>query len=359
MKVLVVKMSSMGDVFHLFPALTDAKCAIPDLQFDWVVEEGFAEIPAWHPAVQNVYRIGLRRWRKGWFEPANRHERKTFFSQLKHKHYDLVVDAQGLLKSAWVVRKVEGEKVGFDWHSAREPLVSWFYDRKVAVAKEQHAITRLRQLMAGACGYDLPDMNENHIEYGLDHQAWSKPDFLHTELDDAPYWVGLHGTTWDTKLWPERYWVELIRHQADKGLKVVLPWGNEEEKARAQRLLEKANLVFDQAWVPQERLALTDMARLLKFSEFVVSVDTGLSHVAAALDVPMVVLYRVTDPKLVGALGPNVTRLVSPLGPQYLKQFSPGQAERSLEGLDVDSVLKSLAMMSASSSDSLSQGLKS
>ncbi|MDR9498546.1 MAG: glycosyltransferase family 9 protein [Hydrogenovibrio sp.] len=162
---------------------------------------------------------------------------------------------------------------------------------------------------------------------------------MHTQFNDSPYWVGLHGTTWDTKLWPERYWVELIRHQADKGLKVVLPWGDEEEKARAKRLVEKANLVFDQAWVPEKRLALTDMARLLKFSEFVVSVDTGLSHVAAALDVPMVVLYRVTDPKLVGALGPKVTRLVSPLGAKYIKVFRGSQKEvslRCLSPLDVN-----------------------
>ena len=354
MRILLIKMSSMGDVFHSFPALTDAMRAIPDLQVDWVVEEGFAEIPGWHPAVKNVYPIGLRRWRQSWFRRDTRLERSDFFKALKQNHYDLVVDAQGLLKSAWVVRKAEGTKVGFDWHSAREPLASWFYDRKVAVAKDQHAITRLRCLMAQALGFDLPDLNETKVEYGLDHQAWSKPDFLHTQLNDLPYWIGLHGTTWDTKLWPERYWVELIRHQADKGLKVVLPWGDEEEKARAKRLVEKANLVFDQAWVPEKRLALTDMAKLLKFSEFVVSVDTGLSHVAAALDVPMVVLYRVTDPKRVGALGPKVTRLVSPLGPQYLKQFAPGQAERSLEGLGVDAVLKSLAMTSDASHDPLS-----
>jgi heptosyltransferase-1 len=267
-----------------------------------------------------------------------------------------VLDAQGLLKSAWVVRKAKGEKVGLDWPSAREPLASWFYDRKIHVAKDQHAITRLRRLMCEALNYDLPDLTEGNVEYGLDHQVWSKPEFLHTQLNDVPYWVGLHGTTWDTKLWPESYWVELIRHQADKGLKVVLPWGDEQEKARAKRLVEKANLVFDQAWLPEKRLGLTDMAKLLKFAECVVSVDTGLSHVAAALDVPMVVVYRVTDPKLVGALGPKVTRLVSPLGPQYIKQFAEGQAERSLEGLEVGTVIPTLPKEFVASEDSQAPG---
>ena len=320
----------MGDVFHTFPALTDAMQATPGLVVDWVVEEGFAEIPAWHPVVGRVLPIGLRRWRKQPFSQQTRQQKAEFFTRVNQQKYDLVLDAQGLLKSVWVARQINAPKVGLDWSSAREKLASLFYDRKIQVAKDQHAISRLRELFAKALGYPVPT---SPIEYGLNHQAWSSL----SELDQQPYVVCLHATTWDTKYWPEDHWQQLISKLNQQGLKVVLPWGNQEEKARSERLASKYL-----AWCPPQQLKLTDMARLLKHAQAVVSVDTGLSHVAAALEVPMVVLYRVTDPKLVGALGQKVTHLCSPLAPNYIKKFKLGQAQQSLQGLSVEDVLQTL-----------------
>ena len=320
----------MGDVFHTFPALTDAMRAIPGLVIDWVVEEGFAEIPSWHPVVNQVFPIGLRRWRKHPFSKQTRREVREFFQQVNQNQYDLVLDAQGLLKSVWVARKISAPRVGLDWSSAREPLASWFYQQKVHVSKDLHAITRLRQLFAQALNYPTP---QNPIDYGLNHQAWLPLD----NLKNQDYVVCLHGTTWTTKYWPEEYWQALIANLNQQGFSVVLPWGSEEEKQRSQRLA--AN---HQAWCPQTPLKLNEMARLLKFAKAVVSVDTGLSHVAASLEVPMVVLYRVTDPKLVGALGPKVHHLCSPLAPQYIKKFKPGQQQASLEGIGVEDVITQL-----------------
>lgn len=320
----------MGDVFHTFPALTDLMQAKPGLVVDWVVEEAFAEIPAWHPLVERVLPIALRRWRKQPFSQQTRQQKAEFFARVNEQKYDLVLDAQGLLKSVWVARKIEAPKVGLDWSSAREKLASLFYDRKIHVAKDQHAISRLRELLAKALDYPVPS---TPIDYGLTHQAWSSL----SELDQQAYVVCLHATTWKTKYWPEEHWQELISKLNLQGLKVVLPWGNLEEKARSERLA--AN---HQAWCPDQQLKLTDMACLLKHAQAVVSVDTGLSHVAAALDVPMVVLYRVTDPRLVGALGQKVVHLCSPLAPNYIKKFKPGQAHQSLEGLSVDDVLQTL-----------------
>jgi heptosyltransferase-1 len=328
----------MGDVFHTFPAMTDAQRAIPDLVVDWVVEEAFAEIPAWHPLVDRVLPIALRQWRKRPFSKQTRQQKAAFFAKLNEQKYDLVLDAQGLLKSAWVVRHIAAPKiakVGLDWASVREKLASLFYDRKVSVAKNQHAITRLRELFAKALDYPIPT---TPVEYGLNHQAWLPLD----NLKNKPYLVCLHGTTWQTKYWPEEHWQQLITLLNQQGLNVVLPWGSAEEKARAERLAQ--GLQQHQAWCPSQQLKLNDMARLLKHAKAVVSVDTGLSHVAAALDVPMVVLYRVTDPKLVGALGKNVTHLCSPLAPNYIKQFKPGQAEQSLQGLSVEAVLSALKL---------------
>lgn len=337
MRVLLIKMSSMGDVFHTFPALTDALQAMPGLVVDWVVEEAFEQIPHWHPAVERVLAINLRQWRKQPFAKQTRQQKAAFFARVKEQNYDLVLDAQGLLKSAWVIRQINAPKkvlkVGLDGSSARERLASLCYDRKINVAKDQHAITRLRELFAKALDYPLPN---TPIEYGLNHQAWQPLN----QLEATPYVVCLHSTTWTTKYWPEAYWQQLIARLNQDGLKVVLPWGNAEEQARSERLAQGLN--EHQVWCPPAQLKLNEMARLLKHANAVVSVDTGLSHVAAALDVPLIVLYRVTDPKRVGAQGQTVTHLCSPLAPNYIKQFKPGQEQASLQGLHLDDVLQAL-----------------
>ncbi|GAB6070837.1 lipopolysaccharide heptosyltransferase I [Thiomicrorhabdus hydrogeniphila] len=348
MRILLIKMSSMGDVFHTFPALSDAQNNLPHpargykgLVIDWVVEKSFAEIPKWHPVVDKVYPIELRKWRKNLLKKQTRQEIKAFFEEINQTQYDLIIDAQGLLKSAWVARKIKTKTAGYDWQSAREPLATLFYQFKYPVAKEQHAILRLRQLIAQSLNYALPD--KAPIVYGLNTQAWSKPSLVTKQFAEQDYWVFLHGTTWETKYWPEDYWVELLQKANDLGKKVILPWGNAEEHDRAKRIANSAKK--SDVWVPQQMLSLNDMAKTLKNAQAVVSVDTGLSHVAAALEVPMVVLYRVTDPKLVGADGAKVTRLASPCAPGYIKQFTDKDQEAlSLQGLSVNNVLDALSL---------------
>lgn len=333
-------MSSMGDVFHTFPALSDAMQAIPGLKVDWVVEKSFSEIPEWHPVVNEVFPIELRKWRQTFWKKETRQAVQAFFQQVNQHHYDFVIDAQGLLKSLWVVRKIQtGKKVGLDWHSAREPLASLGYDEKIHVPKSQHAIERLRQLFSTALNYDY-SLN-SPIRYGLNTADWSKPAELTQLFGDDVYSVFLHGTTWDTKLWPEDYWIELLQKVVENGRKVVLPWGTQAEFERARRIAKSVK--NNQAWVPNAPLSLSTMARILKFSDFVVSVDTGLSHVASALNVPMVVLYRVTDPLIVGAQGRYVECLCSPLSKAYLKKFKTNKQKRlSLESLDVETVIYTL-----------------
>lgn len=343
MKVLLIKTSSMGDVFHTFPALSDAQSHIPNLKLDWVVEKGFADIPSWHPLVNKVYPVEIRRWRKSLLKKQTRHEINAFFAELKTQEYDLILDAQGLLKSAWIARKLSAPIAGYDWHSAREPLASLFYKFKYPVAKNQHAILRLRQLVGQSLGYSIA--SETPIIYGLDTQSWQKPAPLFEQFAEQTYWVFLHGTTWDTKLWPEKQWHQLLLAAEQQNIHVMLPWGNDEEKQRALRMQALAEKETGKAfvWVPEKRLSLNDMAKALKHAQAVVSVDTGLSHVSAALEVPMVVLYRVTDPKLVGADGVQVTRLASPCAPKYLKKFdSKEQEAESLQGIGADDVLLAL-----------------
>ncbi|MBK5004459.1 lipopolysaccharide heptosyltransferase I [Pseudomonas sp. S32] len=288
MRVLIIKTSSLGDVIHTLPALTDAAHAIPGIRFDWVVEEGFAEIPSWHPAVDQVIPVAIRRWRKNLWQTLRSGEWKAFKQRLRARKYDLVIDAQGLVKSAWLTRYVKAPIAGLDRYSAREGWASRFYDRRLSVAVGQHAVERVRQLFAMALAYDLP---EGIGQYGLDLDRLQLPPA-------APYVVFLHGTTWATKHWPEAYWRELAERMGRRRLEVRLPWGNPAEKARAERIAQGLN---NCQVLP--KLNLAGVARVLAAAKACVAVDTGLGHLAAALDVPTLSLFGPTNPGLTGAYG--------------------------------------------------------
>ncbi|VXB47633.1 ADP-heptose:LPS heptosyl transferase I [Pseudomonas sp. 8AS] len=288
MRVLLIKTSSLGDVIHTLPALTDAARAIPGIQFDWVVEEGFAEIPAWHPAVAQVIPVAIRRWRKNLWQTLKNGDWRRFKARLGETDYDLVLDAQGLLKSAWLTRYVKAPVAGLDRDSAREPIACRFYDRQYPVAKDQHALERTRQLFAQALGYALP---EGLGDYGLDRAAMAAPG-------PQPYLLFLHGTTWASKHWPEADWRALAQRMAGQGWVIRLPWGNEAEKARAERI---AAGIDGASVLP--RLNLAGVAKVIAGATACVAVDTGLGHLAAALDVPCISLYGPTLPGRVGAYG--------------------------------------------------------
>ncbi|WP_312983237.1 lipopolysaccharide heptosyltransferase RfaC [Atlantibacter sp.] len=299
MRVLIVKTSSMGDVLHTLPALTDAMQAFPGIRFDWVVEEGFVQIPGWHPAVDRVIPVAIRRWRKAWFSSDIRAERETFRKLLRSVRYDVVIDAQGLVKSAALVtRLAQGEKHGMDWHSAREPLASLFYKHRHAIAKQQHAVERTRELFAKSLGYSRPVQTGDYAI--AQHFLGEAQNTL------EPYLVFLHATTRDDKHWPEARWRELITLVADSGLKIKLPWGAPHEEARARRLAEGFNHVE-----VLSRLSLEQVAYVLAGAKGVVSVDTGLSHLTAALDRPNITLYGPTDPGLIGGYGKNQHSVIS------------------------------------------------
>ncbi|KRW73096.1 ADP-heptose--LPS heptosyltransferase [Pseudomonas sp. TTU2014-096BSC] len=294
MRVLLIKTSSLGDVVHTLPALTDAQRANPGIQFDWVVEEGFAEIPAWHPAVAQVIPVAIRRWRKNLWQTLRSGEWRRFKARLRETRYDLVIDAQGLLKSAWLTRYVKAPVAGLDCDSAREPLASRFYDRRYAVPRDQHALERVRQLFAQALGYELP---QGIGDYGLDRTQLATPG-------EEPYLLFLHGTTWPSKHWPEAYWRELAERMSAFGWAIRLPWGNAEEKARAERIAEG---IAGASVLP--RLNLGGVAKVVAGARACVAVDTGLGHLAAALDVPSISLYGPTLPGRVGAYGRSQVHL--------------------------------------------------
>lgn len=293
MNLLIVKTSSLGDVIHMLPAITDASQAIPNLNVEWVVEEPFAAIPAWHPAVRNIISIAMRRWKKNLTRRSTWQEIGSARQALRQKNYDLVVDSQGLLKSAIWAYMTKGKRVGYDRQSIREPIASLFYDKSLKVSRQLHAIERNRQLMALALGYPLPTGGP---DYGLQELQSRLPNSPTVTLPEKSI-VALHGTSRDDKLWPVEGWISLADTLKTTRHTLVLPWGNDAEHQRAQHIAQNANNTF-----VLPKLDLNALARVLGQAQAVVGVDTGLLHLAAALGKPGLALYTATQPKLTGAI---------------------------------------------------------
>lgn len=285
----------MGDVIHALPSVTDIVAHFPDAEVDWVVEESFAELPALHPGVKRVIPVAVRRWRRNLLSASNWREMAAFRRALRAKRYDLVIDSQGLVKSAVIALLAQGPRCGFGRSSARESLAALAYDRLIQVARDLHAVERNRLLAGHALGFVPGEC----LDYGIAVPVLSLP-----WLPDGPYAVLLHATSRADKEWPESDWVELAQRLNGRGLTCVLPWGGAHERARSERL---AGQITD-AVVPP-RLDLNEAAALLGGARAVVGVDTGLTHLAAALKVPVVALYCASDPGLTGvcASGPAIS----------------------------------------------------
>lgn len=284
-RMLIVKTSSLGDVIHNLPIIADIRAHHPDMQFDWVVEEGFADIPRLHPAVSEVIPVAIRRWRRHLTDRAIWDEIAALRRRLREQTYDYVLDTQGLLKSALIASQANGATHGQDRASAREPLASLFYNHKHAVRRGQHAVARNRMLAALALGYPMPDTPP---DYGI-HSAPPAATL------PSPYVVGLHATSRDSKLWPVEHWIALGQALSADGLHLLLPWGNDPEYRRAREIAAEVPMA---TVLPHMRLSW--LAGVLGGAQAAVGVDTGLVHLAAALGVPTVAIYTDTNPQLTG-----------------------------------------------------------
>lgn len=294
-RALLIKMSSLGDVVHALPAVSDA--AAHGWTFDWVVEEAFQDIPALHPAVDRVVPIAWRRWRRQL--AAHRDAMRTFKSALRSQTYDCVLDSQGLIKSAVVACFARGPRSGLSPTSAREPLAGVTYGTRVRVPWGQHAIDRQRQLFAAALNYNLPVT----APVGITSEHTSRHTSEHTSEHPTERKVFLlHATTWESKHWPEAFWIELVQLIHSQGYRVEVTWGDETERTRAQALVPYGAEVI-------ARMPLTDLARCIRSSALVVTVDSGLGHLSAALGVPTLGLYGPTDAELTGVKGERARSL--------------------------------------------------
>jgi heptosyltransferase-1 len=284
-RILIVRVSSLGDVVHNMPMVADILRRYPDAVIDWVVEEAYVNLVGLNAGVRHVIPFALRRWRKDFFSAATRAEMRGFYQRLRREAYDIVFDTQGLLKTAVVMRMARlapgGRRVGLangTEGSGYEAVSRIFHTDSVPVGTRTHAVLRGRLVAAAALGYTVG----SPADFGL-----RTPDISHAAwLPAQPFAVFFHGTARDAKHWSESNWVEVAGMLAARGLPVLMPWGSEAEKLAAQRMAAR----MPNAQV-LPKLSMMDAVILAQQAALAIGVDTGLTHIAAAFERPTIELY--------------------------------------------------------------------
>lgn len=293
-EILFIKTSSMGDVLHHMPAVTDAHRRFPQARITWVVDEFYAPLARLHPAPAAIVPIAIRRWRKRLYEMPTWNEIREATAKLRAGRYDAVIDTQGLVRTALMTKLIHGESHGYDAASIREPFAARFYDHCYSVSWDLHVIARNRALTGRALGY----VPEGEPDYGFDRSLFA------TE-SASPYAILFHATAKAVKEWPEDRWIEVGRSLAGRGLQVVLPWGNDRERERSDRLAA----AIPGAHVPELRPVL-EVGKLIAGAKIVVGVDTGFLHLAAALGVPVVAVFTIMKSHTAIPVGPGQVEMV-------------------------------------------------
>ena len=329
MRVLIVRTSSLGDLIHMLPAISDLAANVPGVTIDWVVEEAFTDIARWHPAVNDVIPVAHRRWRKAWWSSQSRRERLAVVQTLRHNRYDVVLDMQALLKSIWLVRAASGTKHGLDWRSAREPLCSLFYDVRHRVAFWQPAVLRQRLLAAAAFGYQY----QGEPDFGLQRFALGQPDQplqpsqppQHPPLPQPPYAVIMPSASRDDKLWPVQSWQLVFDRLQAEGLALVLLAGNASEAQRAQAMIQGRIHAH-----VQPRSTLTELAQLMARARIMVGLDSGLTHLSAALGIDTIGIYKASTPVRTPLVGSGYTASLGDRGKEPSAQTVLASIEHAL-----------------------------
>ena len=290
MQVLIVKVSSLGDVVHCMPVVQDILRQYPDARIDWVVEEGFVDLLRLARGLHQVIPFALRRWRKHLLAASTWREIGAFRRRLREQRYDVVIDTQGLLKTGLIARAARGtvwglgngiEDAGYEWP------VRYLYHHMQSMELHTHVVTRSRLLVAAALGLEL----QEPIDFGLDA---ARAD--HSACPSGRYAVFVHATSRGNNLWPEPDWIAVGRALLAHGTQVALPWGSELERTVSERL---AAAMGPGAVVPP-KLNLSQVVGLIDGAAVTVGVDTGLVHIAAALQQPTVELHNFNSAWRVG-----------------------------------------------------------
>ena len=308
----------MGDLMHALPALTEAKEHFKEIEFDWVVDKSFSEVPKWHPAVNKIIMTDHRNWKKQLLSPNSRKAFRSVIHEINSTNYDLVIDMQNNLKSAFVSFMCKHQVIGMDSKSVREYPAHLSYNKKISISKELHAITRQKILLSNALGYSTSSSND----YGISDLEFKEPSF---NLPNE-YVTLVQNASWKTKQWSIPNWQLLVKHLDNSGIEMILPSGNEEEYQRALNISsfsEKAHVL--------RPLPLNQIAYIMKKAKFSVCSDTGLAHLSALVNTPSITLYGPTDTKLIGTEGKNQLHLVG--------------SNNNINSISVDDVISKLPPM--------------
>jgi heptosyltransferase-1 len=297
-RILLVKTSSMGDLVHNMPMIADIRAHFPEAVIDWVAEESFAEIARMNTQIDRVIPVNMRRWKRNLGQRQTWRDFFAFKRDLKSYDYDAILDTQGLLKSAMICQWANGPSHGHDKHTARESISSRIYTHTYDIPRNMHAVVRNRLLAAKALGYALP---LTPPEYNL-----NLPKAVLPLSPAPPYALVLHGTSRDEKLWPETHWIDFCNRIVGEYPQILLPWGNENERQRAERI---ASQVPHSMVLP--RLNLTQLAHLIQKSKVVIGLDTGLMHLGVSLGAPTLAIFSDTDLSQVGPYPPQGSRVLT------------------------------------------------
>ena len=286
LRVLIVKLSSLGDVVHAMPVVNDIRAVHTEALIDWVVEPGFAPLVRRVDGMHATIECALRRWRKAWWTAETRREWRAFRQHLGAQHYDAVIDLQGLTKSALIARLAHGVSHGLanrtDGSSFEMPA-RWLVDHAIRIAPHTHALDRSRLLAAQALGYTL----HGPPRFGLQSSLHSGLPLRASAVAPRTV-VFVHGTSRNDKLWPEPHWIALGRQLMAQGWRLALPQASAEERLRAERIAAALGGGCE-VWPAMDLAALADR---MSATQGAIGVDSGLSHIAVALNLPHVQIYN-------------------------------------------------------------------
>ncbi len=301
LKVLIVKISSMGDLIQCLPAITDAKSQHPNISFDWLIDKNFAEVASWHPAINQIIVSNHRAWKKDLKRFFINSELRSFLKKLRATKYDLVIDAQSNLKSAIFTMLTRGKKFGLDVQSVHEYGAHFAYHQRIKISKYQHHITRVRKIFAQALDYKLPKTQAN---YDIQNYNFPAPNI---NLPEKFFFLAPNASR-TNKQWPNYRWQQLIKllNSNYPDYTIVIPWQSEKERNNiAEMIVATSNTLL----LPP--CSISEKAYVIQRAKTVISTDTGLAHLTAALDKPNITLYGPTLPKLCATVGKNQVHITA------------------------------------------------
>ena len=288
----------MGDLMHALPAITEAKDQIPNIIFDWVVDKNFSSVPNWHPAINKTIETNHRQWKVNPFSAQSRDEIKRVIKTINDEDYDLIIDMQNNLKSAFISFLCKKSVIGMDAKSSREFPAHLAYKKKTSISKKLHAIERQKNLLSFSLNYES-DLSKH--DYGID-----KTNFLKSKIDlPSNYAICVQNASWPTKQWPIKYWKELIT-KLPQDLSLIFPSGNQMELQRAEEICNVSSKA-----IALDLLPLNEIAYLVDQASFAICSDTGLAHLSAITETPSLTLYGPTKTSLIGTYGINQNHLVA------------------------------------------------